>query len=73
MALGGNYLHFKGDAAATEDLLDALAQATGISLPSIERRDPTYSRRRPRKPIQGQMTVDDFIEENECPPAQPVA
>lgn len=73
VALGGNFLHFKGDAYATEMLLDSLAAATNSPLPSIERRQPTYSRPRPRRPIQGQMTVDDFIEEIECPPAQPVA
>lgn len=69
VALDGNFLHFKGTSYATQMLLDSLSAATNTPLPPIELRSPTYSRPKPRKPIEGQMTVDDFIQEVECPPA----
>lgn len=65
IAIDGHYLHVQSDTETTDLLLAALESVTG-SLPSVDRRAPRYGRRVIRRPIAGQLDIEQAIAEAEA-------
>lgn len=55
----GASIHVFASPAATDDVLSMFEEVTGKQVPPFVRMKPRYGRSRPRRPLDGQLTIDD--------------